>query len=304
MILNENYKFMYIQHCQKMKGLDKKTIKAYRIDLKQFYVYMSNKLVDKNLLQSYLMHLHDKYKPKTVKRKIASIHAFFIYLEMEEIVSENPLLKVRWKFKEPKLLPKTIPIEDVRCLLNYLQLKLSDEENKDKQKIIVRDLSILQFLFSTGLRISEVCNLKQENINLDEAKVLVYGKGSKERVLQIEQTTVLKRLLEYQQLFQEELLATKYFFVNRLGHHISDQSVRFMINKYSKSAGISLHITPHMFRHTFATQLLEEDVDIRYIQSILGHSSITTTQIYTHVTSNKQKEILLHKNPIQKLQGM
>lgn len=101
----------------------------------------------------------------------------------------------------------------------------------------------------------------------------------------------------YQEIFQEDITACGYFFINRLKHKLSDQSVRFMINRYAELAGISQHITPHMFRHSFATLMLEQDVDIRYIQQMLGHSSISTTEIYTHVSNSKQKDILLHKHP-------
>ncbi len=104
-----------------------------------------------------------------------------------------------------------------------------------------------------------------------------------------------------QRLFQDEIEKSPYFFINRLGHHLSEQSIRFMIDKYCHMFHIDSHITPHMFRHTFATMMLEEDVDIRYIQEILGHSSITTTQIYTHMSAHKQKEIMSHKNPRNKI---
>ena len=105
----------------------------------------------------------------------------------------------------------------------------------------------------------------------------------------------------YQHSYSKQIEETGWFFLNRLGNRLSDQSVRFMINKYCQMAGIQLHITPHMFRHSFATLLLEEDVDIRYIQQLLGHSSITTTQIYTHATSKKQKDILTAKHPRNKI---
>lgn len=128
-----------------------------------------------------------------------------------------------------------------------------------------------------------------------------YGKGSKERIIPIENFSVLNILRKYCSLFSGEISASGYFFVNKLGRRTTEQSVRGMINSYCKLCGIEMHITPHMFRHSFATLLLEEDVDIRYIQRMLGHSSITTTQIYTHVTSTKEKEIIKNKHPRNKL---
>lgn len=147
------------------------------------------------------------------------------------------------------------------------------------------------------MRISELCSLKPQDIDLESSNVLIYGKGAKERILQIGNPAVIAALRLYQETFREEIMVCGYFFVNRLGHKLSDQSVRFMIDRYAKLAGIEQHITPHMFRHSFATLLLEQDVDIRYIQQMLGHSSISTTEIYTHVSNVKQKEILVKKHP-------
>ncbi len=122
-------------------------------------------------------------------------------------------------------------------------------------------------------------------------------KAAKERIIQLGNQEVISALVLYQETFKKDIEICGYFFVNRLHHKLSDQSVRFMINHYAELAGISQHITPHMFRHSFATLLLEQDVDIRYIQRMLGHSSISTTEIYTHVSSTKQKDILTNKHP-------
>ena len=147
------------------------------------------------------------------------------------------------------------------------------------------------------MRISELCSLKPSDIDLESSNILIYGKGSKERILQIGNPEVLAALSLYRETFSTDIAVCGYFFVNRLRQKLSDQSVRFMINRYAKLAGLSQHITPHMFRHSFATLLLEQDVDIRYIQKMLGHSSISTTEIYTHVSNTKQKDILVHKHP-------
>ena len=126
---------------------------------------------------------------------------------------------------------------------------------------------------------------------------MVYGKGSKERRIQIGNDDVVKILKEYKKEYEAEIENCGYFFANQSGKKLSDQAVRRMINKYASIAAIDLHITPHMFRHTFATSLLEADVDIRYIQEMLGHSSINITQIYTHVAMSKQRDILINKHP-------
>ncbi|MNJ64298.1 Tyrosine recombinase XerD [compost metagenome] len=131
--------------------------------------------------------------------------------------------------------------------------------------------------------------------------VRIYGKGAKERIIIISNPDVLAALKNYKTAFNQQIEDIGYFFINRVNNRLSEQSVRLMIIKYTKKANIAEHLTPHMFRHSFATLLLEEDVDIRYIQQILGHSSITTTQIYTHVSTKKQNDILTLKHPRNRL---
>lgn len=147
------------------------------------------------------------------------------------------------------------------------------------------------------MRISELCSLKASDVNLYEHTILIHGKGSKERKIQIGNEDVVSILKEYLAVYQNRIRISQYFFANQNGDALSDQVVRRMINKYTSLAAIDLHITPHMFRHTFATSLLEADVDIRYIQEMLGHSSINITEIYTHVAMSKQRDILTTKHP-------
>lgn len=290
----------YLDHCKYEKGLEAKTIKAYRIDLAQYSISAPdpNMLFKKEHLQSYIAELHTKYAIKSVKRKIASLKAFFNYLEYEEFPLTNPFSKIRLKLHEPFLLPRTIPLSTINTLLTcaYQQLSIEDK-GSFRYHTTLRDVAVLELLFATGMRISELCSLHNYDVNLEEGIIRIYGKGSKERLIQIGNQEVLSTVGSYKNVFSEQIEKTGWFFLNRIGNRLSDQSVRFMINKYCQIAGIQLHITPHMFRHSFATLLLEEDVDIRYIQQLLGHSSITTTQIYTHVTSKKQKDILTAKHP-------
>lgn len=246
--------------------------------------------------------MHSKFKPKSVKRKIASLKAFFHFLEIEEMIEINPFHKIQIKYKEPFLLPKTIPLKTIEKIMNYAYLERKRQTTSYSRKVALRNTLILELLFATGMRISELCSLTNEQINFNDYIIKIYGKGSKERLIQICNKNVQKLLDEYRREFDFELNNYNYFFINRLCNRLSEQSVRNMINTYSKNAGISIHITPHMFRHSFATLLLEEDVDIRYIQQMLGHSSITTTQIYTHTSINKQKNILSAKHPRNKLE--
>lgn len=291
----------YLLHCKFQKGLSEKTLKAYKIDLKQFSVFVGEQVFSKELLQDYVTILFKQYKIKSVKRKIASLKSFFNYLEYEEILVTNPFKKLRIKLHEPFILPRTIPLNTIDLLLKYAYQRKTLAITVYQYRTCLRDIAVLELLFATGMRISELCSIKPDCINLEDGTIKIYGKGAKERILQIGNTDVLAAVREYGEAFSNTIGSSNCFFVNRLGHQLSDQSIRNMINQYADLAGIGQHITPHMFRHSFATLLLEEDVDIRYIQQLLGHSSITTTQIYTHVTLNKQRDILTTKHPRNKI---
>lgn len=290
----------FLNYCKNRKVLDFKTIKAYTTDLRQFSEF-AKKCFCRETICNYISFLHNSFKPKTVKRKIASLKAFTHYLVIEDIIENNPFNKIETSFREPVLLPKTIPLDIIKAILSAAYSELSSSKTLYSTKSAARDVAVLELLFATGARVSEICSLTPNAINTVDYTIKIYGKGSKERIIQIENNDVKRALDNYQKLFSMEINSCGYFFVNRLHHRLTDQSVRKMINKYSKLAGSSIHITPHMFRHSFATLLLEEDVDIRYIQKLLGHSSITTTQIYTHVSMSKQKEILSTKHPRNKI---
>ena len=295
----DNYITEYLEYCEYRKRLDSKSLKAYRIDLKQYDTFSCNlqEGLSRNTLDSFITTLHKQYKPKTVKRKIASLKAFFHYLEYKDLLAENPFNKLDVHFREAKLLPKTIPFHSIQKFLSVLYEQKSHASSEYQLRCYIRDIAVIELLFATGMRISELCSLKPTDIDLENNTVLIYGKGAKERILQLGNPDVLSALISYQDTFKNEINYCGYFFVNKLKHKLSDQSVRFMIKHYAELAGIEQHITPHMFRHSFATLLLEQDVDIRYIQKMLGHSSISTTEIYTHVSNNKQKDILMNKHP-------
>lgn len=292
----------YLEYCKSQKRLDYKTIKAYRIDLKQFTSFCNNTdihTLSAADIENFIGYLHQNFKPKTVRRKLASLKAFFHYLEYKSIIEINPFNRIKTKFREPLLLPKTIPLHTVENLLStvYKEYSLSYTDYRKKRTLL--DIAVLETLFSTGMRISELCNLKSSDVDMHDAVIRIYGKGAKERIIQIGNEDVINLLKSYENDYVSEIQDSGYFFTNQNATPLSDQAVRRMINKYCSLAAIELHITPHMFRHTFATSLLEADVDIRYIQEMLGHSSITVTEIYTHVTLSKQKDILTTKHPRQ-----
>lgn len=284
----------YLDYCEFQNNLSESTLKAYRIDLTQFAAYWSGTdgEFSRANISGYIVHLQKGFQPRTAKRKAASLKAFCFWLEYMEYLEHTPFASLRVKFNEPKTLPRVIPLESVTATLTAAHQAVCDGRPG-----ALRDAAVLELLFATAVRVSELCALPPQSVNLSDGTVLIMGKGAKERIIQIEHTEVLDTLRAYYADSEAAILASGHFFINRCGRGFSDQSVRAMIRKYLAAAHVELRVTPHMFRHTCATQLLEADVDLRYIQTLLGHSSITTTQIYTHVTGNKQRSILAAKHP-------
>ena len=296
----------FIKHCIYEKNLSPKTIKAYTIDLNQLVQFLfaandkiNSEEVTKAELRAYIESI-SSLKPKSVKRKIATIKALFNFLEFEDKILVNPLRKMRIKFREPKTLPKVMDIKEVGKIFKTAYLANASENSTGSYSYFetLRNIVVLELLFATGARVSEIANLKTDSIDLRSGSVSIKGKGNKERFIQICNTETLKILKEYNNRYIDKIKSSGGFFlINRLGNKLSDQSIRQIVKNLSSKAGINKHITPHVFRHSFATLLLEKDVDIKYIQSLLGHSSIMTTQIYTHVNREKQKRILRTKHP-------
>lgn len=293
----------FLLHCHFEKNLSPKTLKAYSIDLHQFTAFLNGKKVITDIakqdIRDYLASL-SALKPKSVKRKIASAKAMFNFLEFEDTIILNPFRKMRIKIKEPQKLPSVLDIQDVVKIFKTSYRKKTEQKNMDSYSYreSVRNIVVLELLFTTGARVSEIANLKKEFISVHSGNVTIKGKGNKERIIQICNKETIAILRYYNSLFEKQIEASgDWFLVNRFNKKLSDQSIRNMVKKMAGQAGLTQRVTPHVFRHTFATLLLEKDVDIKYIQSLLGHSSIITTQIYTHVNRAKQKQILRSKHP-------
>ena len=286
----------YLEYCEYRKELDRKTLKAYRIDLRQYFEYICVDEPDKEKIEEYVTHLHKSYKQKTVKRKIASIKAFYNYLEETEIIAESPFRKIKVKFKETVTLPRIIPREEIEKLLNHMYQCLN-ENDKASRKFMLRDVAVIEVFFATGARVYEISNIRDDSINLNTGLIRLMGKGGKERYVQISNTSILEVLKKYYDENEQSIKKSGYFFVNNRESRYTEQSIRLMLKKYTKQAGIERNITPHMFRHSFATYLIEEGVVVSCVQQILGHSSIKTTQIYIHIAAKKQAEILKELHP-------
>lgn len=288
----------YLEMCQYEKKLSPDTIKAYRIDLNQFLAFADDSPVDLNMLNRYIKHLNQSFAPRSVKRKLASLRAFYHEQELIGTLPENPFEKLHVRIQTPQQLPRIIPDEIVRSLLQSAY-----DAYVPGQREGLRDIVVLELLFSTGLRVSELCALKRDALQLNEDKLrlLINGKGRKERIIQVATPAILQLMEQYCKEYAWEIQNTGMILFNRCGRPLSPQSVRRIICRYLKKVRTAYHVTPHMFRHTFATSLLEAGMDIRYIQSLLGHSSISTTQIYTHVSPYHQALLLAEMHPRNKM---
>lgn len=290
----------YLNRCKCERRLDAKTVRAYRCDLEQFYEWVSqrgNEHLSRETLHGYLAYLNAHYAPASAKRKLAALRAFMSWAVDEGAMERSPFEGLRVKLREPRRLPRTIPLADLNRLFGYLY----DGETTPAVDSfsLARDRAIIEMLIATGIRVSDLCSLNVGSVDLTGKLVRIAGKGSKERCVQVEAPQTVTAIEEYLRLRGVITPATgnDALFLNRLGKRMSDRAVREMVDRHARRAKLSVHVTPHMFRHTFATLLLEGDVDIRYIQRLLGHSSISTTEIYAHVTLAKLREIMRENNP-------
>lgn len=295
---------LFLEHCSFEKKLSDKTLIFYGTDLRQFHDFLVSRSIhtiqeiDKICVKSYVQQI-SKFEPRTIKRKIASSKAYLNFLEFEDYIIVNPYRKVRVRIREPLQIPIVLEFEEIRKLFTLVKTEQERAIRGNQVSLLLplRDLAIFELLFATGIRVSELCGIRSTDIDLETGKLLIQGKGNKQRTAQVCNLEALATLKKYADCFSIQIEKTGYFFVSRLISPLSTQSVRYLITKYCKRAGIRKNVTPHTFRHTFATLLLEQDVDIKYIQHLLGHSSINTTQIYTHVSTKKQIEILSRKHP-------
>lgn len=301
----------FLNHCKFEKKLSDKTLKAYGIDLQQFLQYLNEETqlanirdVDKKVLSNYLDLLYSKGKPKTVKRKIATLRAFFNYLEFEDRVVVSPFRKMMIKVDQDQTEPEILNQEEIERLLKYIYKKRQDSRyhSEIRQKAIVRDIAILELLLETGMRVSEICNLKKQDVDLKENRVRIEGRGLRERTIPLVGDAVLRAMNDYSVSHQYALSAADFWFLNRDSKQISDQSIRSLITKYCHGAGIAKNITPHTFRHTLSNMLLDSGWDVRAIQYFLGHATITPPQFQVRVNEDAQRDFLENNHPRNKIE--
>lgn len=295
----------FLSHCRYEKNLSPKTLKAYGTDLKQFSAFLGERAsgpvgeVDKQVLRAYIQGLYAGLAEKSIKRKVATLKALFHFLEREDAVALNPFRKMEVRIREPRRLPRTLALSQMEAILGALYRERDGcaAEPDAAYHARVRDVALVEMLFATGARVSEVCGLRLGAVDLDEGTVRILGKGRRERIVHLADEEVLDALRRYLEVMPGERDPEAFFFRNRFGRRLSEQAVRAILRKHAAKAGGDARVTPHVIRHSVATLLLEEGVDIRYIQTLLGHSSITTTQIYTQVQDAAQRRVIAGRHP-------
>ena len=288
----------FLQHLIVERGFSRNTWEAYRNDLEQFELFLEERLnggaaggspwlaVDLNLLNQYIADLRDRkgYRDTTTARKVAAIKSFFSFLLLNGSIPEDPTESLG----SPRIgrtLPKCLSEDDVIRLLDAAAKAGTPESN--------RDATILEMLYATGLRVSELVSLNVSDIDFQEAYIRCWGKGSKERLVYLYPKAVVE-LRRYLASARVTLLGShkgeNALFVNHRGERLTRQWVWSILKTYSKKANIDEGITPHTLRHSFATHLLQNGASLRHVQELLGHSSISTTQVYTHLTNHHLRQ--------------
>lgn len=281
------------------KNFSKHTAKAYCSDILSFLVWMNEQScedINFSKVREYLHFIQKfNYKKTTIARKIASLRTFYKYLYRERKVDSNPAMNLT-NPKRPKSLPKFLTPDEVEQILNNTKIETPAG---------YRNRTILELLWATGMRISELSGLNFGDLNLEHNEIRVFGKGSKERILLV--TDRAKSFLERYIESARDLIPKGFpvpdksenspVFINNTGYRLQTRTVRNVINEVVEKINLPKHVTPHMFRHSFATHLIENGADLRVVQELLGHASISNTQIYTHVSTQHLKDVYNETHP-------
>ncbi len=284
-----HYISMYIEYLEVERGLALNTIMAYRSDLVSLSDFLWKQgIEDYTKIQRihinlYIKELYDKkYTPRSITREIASIKGFFKWLNINNFIQHNPALSIEQP-KLPKRLPKVLSMKEISELLDV--------------NMTIIDKAILELLYASGLRVSELSDIKINNIDLNARYIRCIGKGSKERIVPIGKkacNAIRKYLKEREYIIKKYNLNTKFLFLKENGKKLTRQDVYVFIRGLGRN--INKEISPHTIRHSFATHLLENGADLRVVQELLGHSDVSTTQLYTHISKKRLKDIYFSIN--------
>ena len=293
----KNYINDFLDVLANEKKYSMNTIINYRDDLELFSDFLviekvqDIKKIDYQLIRKYLNYLYDKkYASKAIARHISSLRSFFKYLKKYDLINNNPMLLIS-NPKQEKKLPKILYPKELETLMNIPNLNTP---------LGLRDSLILELLYSTGVRVSELVNIRLKDINFNSKEINILGKGSKERIVLFGKTCEYK-LKEYLSKGRDKLYNLKYssdyLLLSKTGRKINPREVRNVLDDIVAASGLKIYISPHVLRHTFATDMLNNGADLRSVQELLGHESLSTTTIYTHLTNERLRGVYLNAHP-------
>lgn len=299
--MNKNIS-LFLDYLKYQKNFSNYTVINYEEDLKKFNDFLVVKKIDDinkidyNLIREYLSFLHNYksskqkkgYSKKTISRYISTLRSFFKYMLKKGIIKENPMILIS-NPKLDKTLPKFLYNDELNQILNI----------PDTNDIIgIRDALILEMFYATGIRVSELSHLKIDDIDFNNKRIKVHGKGNKERIV-LYGERCSKLLDRYIKASRCKLVKdnTLYLFLNKKGKRLDENNIRLIIKDILKKSGLNIKLTPHVLRHTFATDLLNNGADLRTVQELLGHENLKTTEIYTHITNDRLKQVYINCHP-------
>jgi len=283
----------FLRHCRSAISLSHHTLKAYCSDLDdiQQYFGLRKKLdsVEKDHLRQYIRHLREQrlFKETTIKRRLASLKLLFKWAMQEAFIKTNPFDSLNERIRLPKRLPRALDRGDQAILRKAVAI-----HNRTDNFDVVRGKTAIHLLLDTGIRVGELVAINLGDLSLTNGCLVINGKGNRQRLVYLLQMPLYRKIEQYLTLRNSVPTCTDKLFITSSGKAILTPNVRIALRDIAKEAGIIKHVTPHMLRHTCATQWLEAGLDIRYVQKLLGHQSISTTEIYTHVSDQGLREAL------------
>lgn len=297
--MNYKCKDVFIEYQQYMiveKGYSRHTIDNYTRDILDFFDYLQKNYqityiqdINRDHVYFYLKNMHKRLKASSIDRHMIALRQLYVFLVKERYVQKNILSSFDMA-KKAKYLPEVLTVQEVNQLLDSIVIK---------DAISMRNRCMIEVLYASGLRVSEMCFLTLQSINIHKGFVKCIGKGNKERIVPMNERCCLL-LKEYIENFRSQLcesVTSQYLFVNKRGQPIQRDDFYHILEKIVMNSGLKKHVTPHTLRHTFATHLLENDADLRSIQEMLGHSDISTTTLYTHVSDHKAIDEYMKLHP-------
>lgn len=293
----EKYLEEFIKYMRTIRNYSNYTQDSYTNDIDRFKKYLDKykinfKAIDYDTISKYIKYLKDnKLSANSINRNLSSLRSFYNYLLKENVINRNPFKLIK-SLKKPKKLPNYMKYNEFEVMVNSC----------DNTPLGIRNKAILELLLATGARIGEIVNIKINDIDFINQEIKILGKGNKERICYFNNHSLIT-LNDYLNNSRNILLKNKksnYLFINHIGTPLTTRGIRTIIDQIITKSGLDISISPHVFRHTFATMLLNEGCDLKSVQELLGHANLSTTSIYTHVSNDRIKDAYLHAHPRSK----